>query len=218
MYLARAILGLCVVVSGCNVVLQGPDTETDEDGGSTTSETESSSESVTSGGGMTTEPATTASTTTTSKTTGGTTGVTDTMESEGSTDTSGSNETTSAGSSEGESTESSTTDPDGHPLEGTYGGTMAADCVVGLLSGVLEFDVDASGGVDGEAAVSFGAGGPIVAPVEGSVDESGAIEATATIGGGFGSCDVTGTLFDSGTGSGVFTCPGPVCDGTWIAN
>lgn len=104
-------------------------------------------------------------------------------------------------------------------MQGDYQGTMAADCLIGLLSGVMEFTVDATGDLDGEAAVSFGAGGPIIAPVEGTVDESGELDATATVGGGLGTCEVTGTLFeDSGTGSGIFSCPVAACEGTWIAN
>lgn len=217
--LTRATFGLCLVIGGCGAA--GADTDTDTEGGSTTSETASSPETVTSAAGMTTaEPSTTADSTTSdaSDASDGTTGVVDTS-TEGSAGISESGDgTTSTGGSESGDAESSTTDPDGSPFEGIYEGTMAADCVVGLLSGVLEFTVDGSGEADGEAAISFGAGGPLIAPVTGSVDDSGSIEATATVGGGVGSCAVTGTLFESGTGSGVFSCPVLACEGTWNAN
>lgn len=220
MSIAKGILGLCLVVGGCGAAEQEPDTDTDAEGESATSDTESPPETATSGTGMSTdEPGTTANSTGTSETTDGTSTGVDTMASGGSSGTSGGgNETTSHGSSESGTAESSTTDPDGNPFQGPYEGTMAADCVVGLLSGVLEFTVDASGAVDGDAEISLGAGEPLIAPVTGTVEDTGAMEASATVGGGLGACAVTGMLFDSGTGSGVFSCPVPACDGTWNAS
>ena len=124
--------------------------------------------------------------------------------------------TESTDSTEGGATSSTS----GERVDGAsnYSGTMAADCLIGLLSGSLTFSVDTDGVVDGSASISLGAGAPFVAAVSGSVDETGAVDASATIGGPLGACSVTGTLFDTGSGSCVFSCPAAVCDGTWTVS
>jgi len=147
----------------------------------------------------------------TTTTTGGFEGSTT---SEGDSSSDGTTGSSSSGGEESSSSDETTGDPTGDPNEfaGDYAGSVDTVCQGTPFTGELTFNVADDGTLSGTVE----APGVGAAPVEGTVDDMGTVDATADA--ILDTCTVDGAIDGVGDATGSFACPIAMCTGTWVAS